>query len=476
MASVSQFANANTVVTTGWTNPTNAYTDDGVYATCAPAKSTSITTDYGFPSLGIPALSTITSVTFEFQYKSSTTSSTGAVIGLQGNNNGSLMGTESTFGMVLADTIQTKQYTTGLPTVAQLNAANTVKARVRGFRSTSNTAITWSVDYVKITVVYTPGYQLVSNFGSFPETGQSTGLFHNAALAVVTGSFTETGVAVGFNITLPTAVGTFVDTGLGAGLTAQRTLTATLGSFSETGNSATLNHGYQFTSAAGIFAETGIASGLTAQRTLTATAGSFSETGNPVSLTRALLLAAVAGSFSETATATGLTAQRNLTTNVGAVSETGTATGLTTQRRLVTTAGSFSETGITAGLLKLSNLVVSSGTFVLTGEAVGLSTTSGNSILASCGNFTITGNPVILARIRGIAVTTGYFGLDYDYETYIGWDHLFSVNPGIFNRNGPCICTLRKHEIVPVPHTYPPAPITPSHTYPSVFLAVFYNL
>lgn len=154
MATATAFANANTVVATGWTNPTNAYADDTSFATAAPAKSTSITTDYGFAGLGIPTDATVESVTFEFLYKSSTTSSTGAVIGLQGNDNGSLMGSETTYGMSLSEVTQTRQYTTGLPSVANLNAADTVRARVRGFRSSSNTAITWSVDYVKITVVY----------------------------------------------------------------------------------------------------------------------------------------------------------------------------------------------------------------------------------------------------------------------------------------------------------------------------------
>ena len=156
MATVSKFANANTVVTTGWTSPTSGYTDDAAYATAAPAKSTSITSDYGFAAFATSELpeSLINSVTFEIQYKSNTTASTGAVIGLQGNNNGSLLGSETTFGMNLSDQTVTKQYTSGISRVDLLNA-NFIKSRVRGFRSTSNTAITWSVDYVKITVDYT---------------------------------------------------------------------------------------------------------------------------------------------------------------------------------------------------------------------------------------------------------------------------------------------------------------------------------
>jgi len=143
MATVSKFANANTVVSTGWTSPTNAYADDAAYTTAAPAKSTSITTDYGFPAFTSSELPEclINSVTFEIQYKSDTTGSTGAVIGLQGNDNGSLLGSETTFGMNLTDQTVTKQYTTGISRADLLNA-NFVRARVRGFRSSSNTAMT----------------------------------------------------------------------------------------------------------------------------------------------------------------------------------------------------------------------------------------------------------------------------------------------------------------------------------------------
>jgi hypothetical protein len=152
MATVSKFANSNAVVTTGWTNPTNAYSDDGVYATALPAKNASVTSDYGFANFtttDIPTGSIINSVTLEIQYKASVTTSTGSVMGLQGVDNGTLADTEATGGMVTTDTLLTR--TVSGVTLADL-AAGLVKARVRGGRTSSNTAITWSVDYVKITV------------------------------------------------------------------------------------------------------------------------------------------------------------------------------------------------------------------------------------------------------------------------------------------------------------------------------------
>lgn len=176
MPLLSKFANANTVVATGWSTPTSAYdTTAAIYnalankpasgggegsqafATAAPGKSTSITTDYGFPAFttsDIPDGSVINSVTVEIRYKSSTTGSTGAVIGLQINKNGTLLGSESTFGMNTSDQTVTKADSSLV--VADLRNANQLKARLRGFRSTSNTAITWSVDYVRVTVDYTP--------------------------------------------------------------------------------------------------------------------------------------------------------------------------------------------------------------------------------------------------------------------------------------------------------------------------------
>jgi len=157
VATITKFANANTVVTTGWTNPTNAYASDAVYATAAPAKNASVTTDYGFPAFtttDIPAGSTINSVTAQILFKVSTTSSI-ATQGLQLNNNGTLLGTEATnTAEPTADTVLTMQVTTGI-TLADLGTANLVRSRVRGNRGNSTTAVTCSVDYAELTVDYT---------------------------------------------------------------------------------------------------------------------------------------------------------------------------------------------------------------------------------------------------------------------------------------------------------------------------------
>jgi len=156
MATVTKFANANTVVTTGWTNPTNAYADDGSYATAAPAKNSSVTTDYGFPAFttsDIPAGSTINSVTAEFQYKTSATGVTGELVGIQLNNNGTLLDSESTFTPATGDTTSTLSNITAVAQ-ADLQTANQFKVRVRSAKGNTNTSVTHSVDYVKLTVDY----------------------------------------------------------------------------------------------------------------------------------------------------------------------------------------------------------------------------------------------------------------------------------------------------------------------------------
>jgi len=170
VATVSKFANAFTAVAGTWTNPGNAYADDGVYATAAPGKNASITIDFGFPAFlpaEIPAGSKINSVTVEFQFKSDTTGSTGATIGVQVNDGGTLLGTESLWSMGTSDLTTTKGDSSGAVTLADLQLPNNVRARVRASRSSSNTAITWSLDYVKLTVDYT----LAAAAGGVPSAG-----------------------------------------------------------------------------------------------------------------------------------------------------------------------------------------------------------------------------------------------------------------------------------------------------------------
>lgn len=156
MASITLAASSNTVVSTGWTNPTNAYgtATDGVFATASPAKNGTVSTDYGFASFGLPAGSVISSVVITVAWKLSAT--TLATLGVQGRNNG-----VADSAAEVTDTTDTavtqKTFTFGtLPSVSDLNTAGLVVARVRDSRGNTNTAHTGSLDFVSMTVVYTP--------------------------------------------------------------------------------------------------------------------------------------------------------------------------------------------------------------------------------------------------------------------------------------------------------------------------------
>lgn len=156
MASVTKAANSHTVVTTGWTNPSNAYatTGNNVYATAAPAKNATVTGDFGFPAFtsgDIPDGATIDVVTVRVEWKLSVTTS--ATLGVRANNPaGTPVGNESTFSSATeAQTIQ--QSTSGI-TLADLRAG-TVVARVRDTRGNTNTAHTGSLDFVSLTIDYT---------------------------------------------------------------------------------------------------------------------------------------------------------------------------------------------------------------------------------------------------------------------------------------------------------------------------------
>jgi len=160
VAVLTKYANAHTAITTGYTNPTNAYADDGTnYATAAPgAKNTEVSAYWGFPAFStsdIPDGSTINSITVEHEFKTSTTSSI-ATEYIQVFVNTEAVGSEqSNASEPATDTRLDHQVTTGV-TLANLRTADVVRARTRSLRGNSATAVTFSLDFVRITVDYTP--------------------------------------------------------------------------------------------------------------------------------------------------------------------------------------------------------------------------------------------------------------------------------------------------------------------------------
>ncbi len=177
MPIITKYPTLNTVVTTGWTNPGNVGADDNVYATAAPAKSSSITSDwhgFGFDT-DIPDGVTINSVTIEYGWFLDSSLSIATffythVIG----------GTAA--AELFNDTepkteIITSYSPTGLTRDNLLDA--NFKVRARAFRGNDNDAVTFNLDFVRVTVDYNPppkntevrvGFPPISA-GNIPRTG-----------------------------------------------------------------------------------------------------------------------------------------------------------------------------------------------------------------------------------------------------------------------------------------------------------------
>lgn len=155
---VVQAADRHTVVTTGWTNPSNAYatSGDNTYATAAPAKNATVNGDFGFPALGIPAGATIISVKVEVEW-GMTAAVTGGTLGLKGRNNGVDDSAAEVTKTTTPEAVSIFTFGT-LPSVTDLNTAGRVVARVRCSKGNTNSAMTGNLDYVFLTVVYQTTY------------------------------------------------------------------------------------------------------------------------------------------------------------------------------------------------------------------------------------------------------------------------------------------------------------------------------
>jgi hypothetical protein len=359
MATLTRYPTSNAVGTTGWTNPGNAYADDGVYATCAPAKSATISSYFsGFDFSSIGDSDTINSVTLYCEYHVDTQASIGD-IALRTYDNTTQIGTTDLTNNTepLTDTAYSQVIA---PTLAQLKSS-TFRIRVSGHRGSSNTAVTLSLDYVKVVVDYTPaatGYTLTADAGSFSLAGQTAIL--KADRKLVCGS------------------GNFALTGIDANLT----------------KGAAVNH-YTLACGAGNFTLSGQPANLKANRKLTSGTGTFNVAGQPI----------------------GLKASRKLSANVGAFTLSGQGASLKVSRRLSALAGIFTLTGIAVNLNKSNTLnhytlSCGSGSFALNGQAARLK--ADRRMVASKGAFILTGMDALMSKCekckrRG---SMGVFGIN----------------------------------------------------------------
>jgi hypothetical protein len=140
-----------------WTNPTNVGSDNGIYATAAPGKNQEFASVFpiAFTTDEVPAGATIDSALVEFQVKCSTTSSIGLAHSslyadsAQTTAIGAVPGVSTPTTEPTADTTFSYSRT---PSEAQIRD---LWVRVQGTRGNSNTALTWSLDFVRVTVTYT---------------------------------------------------------------------------------------------------------------------------------------------------------------------------------------------------------------------------------------------------------------------------------------------------------------------------------
>ena len=186
MPVVTNFPTANEVESTGWTDPNNAHADDGAYATTAPAKNNGKSTrwlTFEFDS-NVPSGATINSVKIIYEYKVSTTSSIAtmrvrAVVG----------------GVNEEDHDDTSEPTTDTQKTVDITADRTwtrdnllnanFKVTGDGRRGNSNTAVTLSLDYVKVEVNYTePATQLVIQEGTHAHAADNLALTQHNLLSV----------------------------------------------------------------------------------------------------------------------------------------------------------------------------------------------------------------------------------------------------------------------------------------------------
>jgi hypothetical protein len=172
MPTVFVAANAHTVVSTGWTNPGNAYVNNTTAATALNGSTTKNIThsgDFGFPAVStgqIPDGSTIDAVRLVVRGYLSASNITGGTLGIEPHNPaGTAGGSESTTTNATTATDLVSSFST-LPTLANLRTAGQVRARTRGTKGNSSSGLTVYAEYVWMEVDYTAAPVTVSgNFG-----------------------------------------------------------------------------------------------------------------------------------------------------------------------------------------------------------------------------------------------------------------------------------------------------------------------
>lgn len=174
-----------------WTNPNNAHADDGTYSTAAPGKNQEFASVWNVPfsTSDIPNGAMVNSVTVEVQWKVSTTSSVATLRSTAFADSAQTTAVSASPGIndtaePTSDTIRTYAAT---PTLAQLRD---LWIRVQAMRGNSNTAVTASLDYVKVAVDYTDPPASVTGTGAGTSAASSSS-------GAGTEAFRATGTGIG---------------------------------------------------------------------------------------------------------------------------------------------------------------------------------------------------------------------------------------------------------------------------------------
>lgn len=286
MTVVTRFPTTNAVYVGGLTSPNNAHADDGVYATAAPGKNADLGTKYGnfgFDSC-VPAGASITKVEILYQYKTSTTASV-ATSRTLARISGVDQATHDDGTEPAADTTITVDVTADRSWTRANLLDGTLEAILDARRGNSNTAVTFSYDFIQVRVTYT----IASAQGSFTESGQAATLKRGLLLTSAQGSYAETGqtAILSHGYPLTAAKGNFTETGIAAAITKTwLPFTASRGTIGINGQSTNLVHAFNLMVAgAGILADSGQAASLIYSRLpLTAARGTLVLTGEALNL------------------------------------------------------------------------------------------------------------------------------------------------------------------------------------------------
>jgi hypothetical protein len=231
MATLTIAADRRTIVTTGWTSPTNAYstTADGVYASANPGKNLTVNDDFGFPSANLPAGAVVTAVSFTTKWKMDA-SVTGGLLGIFGRNNGVSDGAAETTQSVITETTVTHTFATP-PSRADLNTAGRVVARVRCSKGNTASAMAGSVDYISMTITYT-----AQTLGTATETDTAFAITRSRRKTLETATETDSAfIITATKVTRTVNLGTATETNSSFAITRSRR--ATIGTATETDSS-----------------------------------------------------------------------------------------------------------------------------------------------------------------------------------------------------------------------------------------------